>query len=378
MNYILYSGDYEVFMGGNYFPEAEIVIESASRALEAFESIDIPVTYFADMLCFWRYRELGMDDFPDQVDRQLKDVIKRGHDVQMHIHPHWPQTEIDRRDDGSSHYTFDHKWLYPGAHMGSIYDYMIRYLREGKEYLESLLQEVDPMYKCVAYRAGAYGIMPGDKEIIAALEDSNYVIDSSVVPGYPGKAPENPIVNFRDAPQLGNYRLSREGGVNKAVDKGIFEIPVGASELRLMLPLLRRKCNAIRRRILREAKPHEALGYTANEGYRRKQLQTKAPLIRRAVDACTRATSLSFWGMLDIVEDVPEMLTLTHEYIRKHTREGEDLFFSVSFHPKDFVSKRRSSLKNYHQQLEGHYGAEVKAITFQDAARLIVEKSLKD
>ena len=105
MIYLLYSGDYEVFMGGNYKPESEILIEPTDLAMDVFESIEAPVTFFADLLCLWRYRELGFDKFPDQVDEQLRQVIRRGHDVQMHIHPHWPKTGIERSGGKGTHYT---------------------------------------------------------------------------------------------------------------------------------------------------------------------------------------------------------------------------------------------------------------------------------
>jgi hypothetical protein len=370
--YVLYSGDYEVFMGGNYRPESEILLEPASAALDVFESIGAPVTFFADLLCLRRYRELGFGEFPDQVDEQLREVVRRGHDVQMHIHPHWLKTEIERREDGSTHYQFDQAWLYPGPHFGEVYGFMLQHLVAGKEYLNRLLGDAAPAYRCVAYRAGGYGIVHGDREILAALEDAGYLIDSSVVPGFPGlgAAPGDPV-NFGNVPRRGNYRLSREWGLARPAESGIFEIPVGAAVVREIGPMLRLKARAIRRRLFPRPSPHVDLGYTAGDAFRRKRPVARRSLASRVKGSITRGLSPSMWGMLEITADTQVMLDITRSYVRRYRDESPDLFFSVSFHPKDFVASKRDALREYHGMLQRCYGDEIRSITFREAADLI-------
>lgn len=371
MIYVLYSGDYEIFMGGNYRPESEILLEPTRAAMDVFESIGVPVTFFADLLCLWRYRELGFGEFPDQVDDQLRQAVRRGHDVQMHIHPHWPKTEIECREDGSTHYHVDSVWIYPGPHFGDLYGFMLQQLVSGKEYLTDLLGDLVPDYQCVAYRAGAYGIVPGDREILAALEDAGYLIDSSVVPGFPGLVATGETVNFSNVPRRGNYRLSREWGLTRPAEAGIFEIPVAAAVVREIGPMLRLKIGAIRRRLFPRPPPHVNLGYTAHEGFRRKRPVARPSVASRLKLAVTRTLSPSQWGMLDITGDTRAMLDVTRSYVRRYRDESPDLFFSVSFHPKDFVAHKRGALREYHGMLEGCYGDGIRAITFREAAKLI-------
>lgn len=377
MIYVLYSGDYEVFMGGNYLPESEILIEPTRLAMDAFESIGVPVTFFADLLCLWRYRELGFGKFPDQMDNQLKHAVQRGHDVQMHIHPHWTITDIELREDGSTHYHFDNTWIHLGPHIPDLYGFVLKHLLKGKEYLNHLLGEIVPDYRCVAFRAGGYGIVHGTEDILAALEDAGYLIDSSVVPDYPGIDVQSVWVSFDNVPRRGNYCLSRRGGLTKPVEAGVFEIPVGAAVVHELGSLLRMKARAIRRRLFRRQLPHVNLGYTAGERIRREQPAIRSSLSNRLKRMITRTLSMSHWGMLDITEDVGAMLDITQSYVRRYRDESPDLFFSVSFHPKEFVVDRREALKKYHQELKNIYGNNIRAITFREAADLIPHQ-LKD
>ena len=375
MIYVLYSGDYEVFMGGNYLPESKVLLEPTDVMLDVFESIEVPVTLFADLLCLWRYRELGLREFPDQVDEQLRNVVRRGHDVQMHIHPHWPKTDIDRREDGSTHYNFEKIWMYPGPHFENLYGFMLEHLQHGKEYLNSLLKEVLSDYECLAYRAGAYGIVPGEKEILAALEDAGYLIDSSVVPGYPGIGETTGPVNFHNVPKQGNYRLSRKSGLTQPAEKGLFEIPVAATMVHGIMPQFHLKLKSLRKHLFGKQNLHANLGYTANEGFRHNRPTAKQSLVTRAKRIITRGLSCSHWGMMDITTDTRAMLDVTHGYIKKYQNESKDLFFCVSFHPKDYVPSKQEAIEKYHRKLQRNYGDNISAITFRQAADLIAPQS---
>jgi hypothetical protein len=113
------------------------------------------------------------------------------------------------------------------------------------------------------------------------------------------------------------------------------------------------------------------LGYTATEGFRRKQPVPRRSLASRVKGAITRGLSPTQWGMLDITADTQAMLDITRSYLRRYRDESTDLFFSVSFHPKDFVASKRDSLRKYHRMLERCYGDGIRAITFREAADLI-------
>src|SRR5581483_1985547 len=73
------------------------MVEPTRALLDTCESIGVPMSLFCDVACLWRYREDGDEAFPAAVEDQLRDAIRRGHDVQAHLHPHWLHA---RRENG--------------------------------------------------------------------------------------------------------------------------------------------------------------------------------------------------------------------------------------------------------------------------------------
>src|SRR5688572_2121620 len=138
---VLYSADYELFLGENFLPEIEVLVEPTKRLLAVCEELGIPMTLFVDVACLWRYRELGDHAFPDAVEAQLRDALRGGHDVQAHLHPHWLHAT---REDG--------RWSAPldTFLVGSLDD-PAALLARARDYLQSVLQSVDPAYRCVAF-----------------------------------------------------------------------------------------------------------------------------------------------------------------------------------------------------------------------------------
>jgi hypothetical protein len=89
---VLYSIDYEIFWTYND-DEVRVLIEPTERLLRQAEELGVRYTLFVDVLCLFRYRELGLHHFVDAVEDQLRDAVLRGHDVQTHLHPHWLTAE---------------------------------------------------------------------------------------------------------------------------------------------------------------------------------------------------------------------------------------------------------------------------------------------
>jgi len=367
MIYILYSNDYEVYLGGNFYQEKKVLIETTERVLSTCETIGIPMTLFCDLLCLWRYRELGYTQFPDLVDLQLKRSIKTGHDIQMHIHPHWLRTEIIYGPNGSCKYNFDlskfllGNWISEGGAALQKFCYDVFLL--AKQYLENLLSPLNPQYRCLAFRAGGYGIQPYTKEIFQALRDAGFLIDSSVVPGMVSFTNVNKI-DFSDVPNKGNYFLFSD--LTQDSEKGIFEIPIlalrpGEGNWLMLKSFIQRSLT----RFLLKKKKQARLGYsiqstdeTPGSGFL-KQIQREIKAIHRG----------SF--MLELISDSRVMFDATQYYINRYYDGEKDLYFSLSCHSKSITSESLEALKNFHRRLEKKYGSQIKAITFQEASRLI-------
>ncbi|MFC1888529.1 hypothetical protein ACFL4G_02110 [Thermodesulfobacteriota bacterium] len=364
MIYILYSDDYEVFLGGNYRPETEVLVRTTDRLLSACEAIGVSMTLFCDVACLWRYRELGHTDFVSAVENQLRHAVERGHDVQAHLHPHWIDTEIEHDGEGASRYRFDMDRFLLGnidgqgnpAKRRSITDL----LAHARSYLEDLLRPIDPAYVCTAFRAGGYGIQPGTEEIFTALLDAGYRIDSSVVPGMVLQSNVNRI-DFTTVPERGNYCISPELGLSRAAGDGIFEIPVAAGRVGSRA-LARADTRRVVRRLKRLPRP-VSLGYSIQMTAKR-----NAPPGLLALARERARTIRAGWGMLELCHDAALMADITRSYVDRCGTGAGDLYFSFSCHSKSIDPAALAAMREYHRRLEGFYGSKLKAITFREAA----------
>ena len=76
--YILYSADYELFLGGNYCDEKEVLIDPAQDLLERCRALNIPLTLFADTASILRYREQNIPGFPTLAEHRTEGCTRPG------------------------------------------------------------------------------------------------------------------------------------------------------------------------------------------------------------------------------------------------------------------------------------------------------------
>ena len=364
MIYILYSADYELFLGENFQPEKEVLITPTNRLLEVCESIGIPMTLFCDVISVWRYREQGMAEFPGLVEAQLRDAIRRGHDVQAHIHPHWSCATLR-----------DKQWTSPldqfllgnlSTEANECARISRDYLEKAAAYFQQLLTPVEPLYRCIAYRAGNYGVQPRDKEIFGALEDAGYLIDSSIVPDLVMRNKINEI-DFRNLPKAANYYLNRATGLSKPAASGVFEIPIPSTK-QTKIELSRILAHKLKEQALIR------LGQLAAVPQRGTSIQVasveQGKIARILGKLKSRLGADINW--LELSTDDAAMMRTTRAYLER-VKTQEDVYFSFSCHPKVLDDRHFSALEKYHARLRKIYGAEIQAITFQKAAANIRE-----
>ena len=359
MIYILYSADYELFLGDNFYPEEAVLIEPTDRLLGVCEAIGIPMTLFCDVVCVWRYREHGLTAFPDLVDEQLRNAIRRGHDVQAHIHPHWSYATQTGTQWCSLPEQFLLGRLSNDAHQCEriARDYFVK----AADYFHRLLCPVDPSYRCIAYRAGSYGVQPRDREIYGALEDAGYVIDSSIIPGFVMRGAFNEV-DFRNAPVAANYYLNRASGLSKSDTSGLFEIPI-ASTRQTKIDLIRYLAHKLREAVLIR------LGQVRAEA--RKGIPIQAAFVNQG--RLSRVLEKLKWllevgiAWLELSTDDAAMIRTTRAYLQR-VKTNDDIYFSFSCHPKSLDERHFLALERYHAQLRKIYGTDIQAITFQQAA----------
>jgi hypothetical protein len=217
---LIFTLDYEIHGNGSgefenwaHFPTAKM--------LDLFDTYGAKLTIMAEMGHYWamkRYEELFRTDIL-LFESQLKDAVRRGHDVQFHFHPQW----IDARyEEGSWNLEFSKKTV-----NRLCYDYgeAYYYLKKGKEELENLLKPVNPDYQCVCFRAGFLQMQPSEN-MVKALVDAGYLSDSSVSKGMK-VADSLRSVDFTEAySKFRPWKISASD-ICKIDEKGkIFEFPL--------------------------------------------------------------------------------------------------------------------------------------------------------
>jgi SAM-dependent methyltransferase len=166
--------DYETWQPippGKYIDWDADVFEPAQRLIEQ----DIPVTLFAELgEYFW----LDVNDPPiaRRMEDQWRDAIRRGHDVQLHLHPAWLPECGATHVDGDWHW--DTRYAKADDYPGDLDALIERCVTR----LHDVLRPVDPEYRVTCFRAGAYQAQPF-RRLSAALVRAGITCDSSVYAG---------------------------------------------------------------------------------------------------------------------------------------------------------------------------------------------------
>lgn len=366
MIFILYSNDYELFFGRNFRQEKDVLLEPTERLVAVCRDIGIPMTFFCDVACPWRYRELGFADFPADMEQQLVALVRQGHDVQAHLHPHWLHAQIVRDREGGTSFRFSPSDFLLGTHLDAegerAYEFSRELLERARNYLVALLKPHDQDYRCIAFRAGGYGIQPDPASLLSALRDTGFIIDSSIAPGMV-LANEINRIDFTRVPSKANYWLSPESGLFTTAAAGIFEIPVAAAYVG-RTALVR---NTMRTFLLGRTNGNRSAGVSL--GCPVQDTAEPRGLFARAARYVARIGR--GWGMLELCKNPQLMIDITRRYIDVVAEEGRDVFFSFSCHSKGIQRPHLDALVDYHQRLQHLYGSSLRAITYQKAAQLI-------
>lgn len=179
MTYNLYfTLDYEIHGNGDGNPY-DLMVEPTYRLMTLLEQYNQRLTIMADVaeiLAFRRYREqTGRDDYHvADIEEQLREAVRRGHDVQLHVH--------------SSYFRAEHD----GTHFDQcIEDYNmaalpVERIREmvtaSVRYLENLLRPVKADYKVWLFRAANWSMMP-TPALYQVLSENGITHDTSVYKG---------------------------------------------------------------------------------------------------------------------------------------------------------------------------------------------------
>lgn len=189
---LIFTLDYEIHGNGDGNPY-DLMVEPTYRLMTLLEKYGQRLTIMADVaeiLCFKRYaEETGHDDYHvADIEAQLCDAIKRGHDVQLHVH--------------SSYFKAQHK---NGAFDQCIEEYNMAALPFERidemvgqcvTYLETLLKPIKKDYRVWLFRAANWSMMPTEN-LYRVLVKHGITHDTSVFKG--GVQGGNVCYDYREA-----------------------------------------------------------------------------------------------------------------------------------------------------------------------------------
>lgn len=211
--------DYELFFGKSGSLQ-KCILEPTDRLAEICARHRAPCVFFVDAGYLERLRtysahfpQLGRDR--EQLINQIKRLSDAGHDLQLHVHPHWEETVYD-----GNNWIFDlSRYRVHAFSNDSVLDIFGRYIAAITDITKKPV---------TAFRAGGWCIQPFDKFRLA-FDRFNIVVDSTLFVGGKNVTPRE-WFDFTTAPDLDYWRFYTDPCQQEANGKFI-EIPITSYRL---------------------------------------------------------------------------------------------------------------------------------------------------
>lgn len=166
--------DYEIF--GNAKGDVnEHIIKPMERILEIYNDYSVPLTIMfeaMEYIAYEKYDDMLIDNLgyspKDKIKAQINKAYKKGHDVQLHIHPQFRNIKYDGKK-----FILD-KTVKPYLDLDS--HEVEKLLRKGKNTLESIIE--DEYYKCRALRLSNIGWRSVPENTLEPMKKSGLIVHS--------------------------------------------------------------------------------------------------------------------------------------------------------------------------------------------------------
>jgi GT2 family glycosyltransferase len=206
---IILTIDYELFLGESTGKVKETMIEPTQKLLSILQKNGSKMTVFWDILHYYRLLELEKQ-YPELkkdkllIEEQILELARKGHSIQLHLHPHWLDAEYQ-----NNKWTFNYERF--KLHNLSVennpkdINTILGCITITNNLMEDLIRRVNPDYKVTTFRAGGYLIEPFSK-LKDALAANEIKVDSSVCPDLVN---DNELFsfNFKSYPNKLNYNF---------------------------------------------------------------------------------------------------------------------------------------------------------------------------
>lgn len=157
---VLFTFDYELFLGNNSGSVQDCMIEPTNWLIDQFARYAFQGIFFVDTVYLLRLREVAEKFEAARADyalirEQLTRLVKAGHEIHIHLHPHWLDAEYNAKENTWAlkerrYYQFSNL---PAERRPGIIDSSV-------ELLKSILKDANIDQPVDSYRAGGWAIQP--------------------------------------------------------------------------------------------------------------------------------------------------------------------------------------------------------------------------
>lgn len=311
--------DYELFFNKSYASEKEVLIDTSEMLINVMRERKVKGTFFIDVPSILKYKEEGLINFPNMVEKQIGQFLKEGHDVELHMHPIWYQAQYLNGNwiFNNDYYRFDQYDLNSLNLEKKFYD--------SKSYLERICRNYDSEYKCIAYRAGGFCLSP-QKEVLPILRKIGIKIDSSVCNG---TWLDSKSINydFRKSPNKLNWWIKGITDVcvenDEENNNEMLEISIGTYK------------NIPKKWILTHGMPK--LNYPALKGEKTPVILQEDKKIKKILKRVEKSYKMPILFTLDSLH-YKSLYYIVQEYVKQYDAYNNDVYVAAIGHPK-FVSE---------------------------------------
>jgi peptidoglycan/xylan/chitin deacetylase (PgdA/CDA1 family) len=218
---VLLTLDYEVFFGPRTGQVARTLIEPTEALLRIARRYGVKLVFFVDAGYILRLRAEMAEHAPlraehDAVCKQVRALARAGHEIQLHIHPHWE----DARWEAGRWRLEGTRYALQSFDSANVADIIRRYA--------GVLRELAGSEAAFAYRAGGWVIQPFEK-LREPLVEAGVRIDSTVYAGGRSRSAIQPF-DFRAAPAKSRWRFDADPVVEDAAGR-LLEVPIASHPL---------------------------------------------------------------------------------------------------------------------------------------------------
>ena len=220
MSNIFITLDYELFFGQQSGTQEKSIINPTSKLLGVLDKYNIKATFFIDsgyLLKLDEYRKKypKLDDDYHKLMMQITSLSEQGHDIQLHIHPHWEDSYFD-----------GNKWIL-NTDRYRLHEFNDKEINEIVYKYKKVLTDIVGD-KVFVFRAGGWCIQPFQK-LAKALKNNNIWLDSTLFEQGFNKSSTH-YFDFRDMQSQSYYKFN-DNPLQEDKTGFFCEIPISSNKV---------------------------------------------------------------------------------------------------------------------------------------------------